>query len=110
MTDLVCFEVDSVYTERIIVGLERDYYKPENVFATGKVHAVNRDGFTLFMCPVFLPVGGVVGRLVLDTTFKGFRSSFAKKGISITKVKPNAKVKALYDELVKEDLGVDDNE
>jgi len=99
MTDLVCFRVAEGFKERIIVALERDFYNTKNQFAVGSPVVVpDKDGFVLFLCPVILPVGGFVGRIVKDTVFKGFKSSFAKANISISRVKSSSKLVSLYDE------------
>lgn len=79
-------------------GLLKDFYTSSNIMAVGEPKTKSYgDGGVLFMCPIVLPVGGFVGRTVKKTIAKGFKSSFAKKGIVVKVVKQNKRVEGYFD-------------
>lgn len=101
MTDLVCFKAPAEEAERILKGLEEDYYKPGNPMAVGNpLYDVDGDK-ALFFCPVFFPVSAVK-RVVEPLIIRGFKSSFSKAGIKIERVRVNKRLVARYEELQKE--------
>jgi len=105
MVDFVCFRVEEKYKDRIEVGLLRDFYNSKNQFAiSSPVVVPDKKGFVLFICPILLPIGGFVGRIVKDTVAKGFAESFKKAGITIEKVKSSSEIERLYEEKRREEL------
>lgn len=99
MTDLVLFKVDEEHAERVFEGLKRDYYKRENVFAVGEPKYKVSGGKALFFCPVMYPVGGMVKRFVEKQIINGFKSSFAKAGIVLERVKSSKKYEDEFNEI-----------
>lgn len=98
MTDVVCFSCGLEFADKFLAALKRDFYTQSNILASGEPFFVKREGDALFFCPVVLPIGGVVGRTVLKTVFRGFASSAKKGGFSLSRVKFSKDLEVLFDE------------
>ena len=101
MVNLVCFKAPAADAEKILKGLEKDFYKPGNPMASGDPLYKVKGDKALFYCPVLYPVKAVK-HLVEPWVIKGFKSSFGKAGITIERVRSSKKLEAQYEKLQEE--------
>lgn len=105
MTDLIAFSCPLDRAEQMLEALKRDFYKGSNALAVGEPFYLVRKEGAVFLCPVVLPIGGVVGRMVKRTVFEGFNHAAKKaKGGSfkLKKLKVDKGLEDAYAEFEKD--------